>query len=300
MKSKTANILIVILVIAQIISYLRISSLRAEIQNARNEINYLRENTSNEINMIYSNVGEMLKREASLIESASVEAGTPDKNSLTVPVTFSLTPKEVSANTAVYLDFNGETFPMDKNGTTYSATVSRNIFDNVQPLIIIDENGVEKTTQDARINVSLKSSVLPEMHARLIGEGGYSRGTYTFKGTINADYKKAVSGIGFAETRFIIKVDDNVFSDEVIPAVPPAEYPVDVQIPLTDGQVCTMTVSAADSLGLLHHFTVNHWVGGSSTQREPFFNDESIYSADGALLWSPEYERIDGNINLKY
>lgn len=49
-----------------------------------------------------------------------------------------------------------------------------------------------------------------------------------------------------------------------------------------------MTVIAIDSIGFEHHYTVDHWVAGSNCQREPWFNDEQIYSADGSLLWKSE------------
>ncbi len=45
-----------------------------------------------------------------------------------VPITFTLTPKEVSENTMVNLEFNGEVFPMNKSGTSFTTTVERGIF----------------------------------------------------------------------------------------------------------------------------------------------------------------------------
>lgn len=53
------------------------------------------------MNSIYSNVDDMLKREESLVEIINIEMGTVNKNNLTVPINFILTPKEVSENTIV-------------------------------------------------------------------------------------------------------------------------------------------------------------------------------------------------------
>jgi hypothetical protein len=232
----------------------------------------------------------MLKKEASLIEIASTELGALDRDSLTAPVVFSITPKEVSENTAVSLELEGERIPMNRNGTTFSATVSRDIFGSVSPLIVIDESGVKKTTQDERIVVrSMKDSLLPIMRPQFAGQTMYSGGTYKCKKTLYADVKNTESGIVFTEMRFVIKVDEKVISDEIVPTdTLPVRWQVNKSIPLSNGQTCIMTVIATDSMGLEHRYTVDYWVGGANAQRDLRFDDEQIYSADGKLLWKAE------------
>lgn len=309
MKKKIIPILVAALIIAQIVSLTKINNLQSQLNNAMLSINNISNNTRNEINSIYANVDAMLKKEASLIEIASTELGALDTFNFTIPVTFTLTPKEVSEYTAVSLEIDGEIIPMDKTGTTFTATVSRDIFGSVSPLIMIDENSVTKTTQDDRIMIwSMKASLLPSLHARLNGQATYGGGTYKRKGTLNADTKKAESGIVFTEMRFVIKVDEEVISNEVIPAdkIPyglpvdgdiPLNYgdgwQIDKTIPLNDGQICIMTVIATDSIGLEHHFIVDYWVGAAKAQREPWFIDEQIYSVDGKLLWDTEYKLVE-------
>lgn len=112
-------------------------------------MNNLSNSIRSNMDAIYFNVDEMLKKKASLIESATTKIGMLNVDEFTVPVTFVLTPKEVSEHTAVSLDFDGELFPMEKNGTTFVATVSRNVFGDALPKIVIDKNGVKKTMQVA-------------------------------------------------------------------------------------------------------------------------------------------------------
>lgn len=294
MKNKVVPILIAALVISQVLLLARINDLQSQLNNARSEINNQSTYMRNEINTIYSNVDETLKREASLIEIASTVLGTLNVDTLTAPITFSITPKEVSENTAVSLNIDGELIPMDKTGTTFTATVNRDIFGSASPMIVIDENGVKKTTQDDRIMIwSMKDSLLPSLHPRLMGQSSYGGGNYKVNKTLQADYKHVESGITFTEMRFAIKVDDEIISDELIPADSlPDGWTVDRTIPLKDGQTCVMTVIATDSIGLEHRCTVDHWVGGANAQREPWFDDEQIYSADGKLLWKPEYTLV--------
>jgi len=290
-KKRVVPILIAALIIAQVVSLMKISELQSQINNARFTVDNMSYSMRNEINGIYANVDAMLKREASLIEIASIELGTLDVDSLTASVTFSITPKEVSEHTAVYLDIDGELIPMDKVGTNFTATLSRDIFGNVLPTVVIDESGIRKTTQDDRIIIwGMKDMFLPTMHPRIEGRASYSNGSYEHQGMLKADVRSAESGIVFTEIRFVTKVDEYV-TYEVIPVdLLSTGWQLDRTIPLNDGQTCTMTVIATDSVGLLHYYEVARWVGGANAQREPWFGFEQIYSADGKLLWEPENE----------
>ena len=51
-----------------------------------------------------------------------------------------------------------------------------------------------------------------------------------------------------------------------------------------------MMIIATDSIGLEHHYNIDHRTAGSNQQREPLFDNEKIYSADGKLLWEPKWE----------
>ncbi|QIB69693.1 hypothetical protein Ami103574_10325 [Aminipila butyrica] len=290
MKKNILPLIIVVLVVAQFVSIMKISSLQQQVDNARAEISTQDDNTRSEINEIYANVDEMLKKEASLIETASIKVGDLDTENFTAPITFAITPKEVSANTAVSLEIDGQLNPMTRNGTTFSTTVSRGIFGKVSPMIVIDESGVKKTTQDDRIVVeSMKDLILPILSPQFIGETSYSRDTYQCKKTLYADVKNAESGIAFTDMRFVIKVDKKVISNEVIPSDAfSGGWQVDKSIQLKKGQTCIMMVIATDSIGLEHRYTVEYWRAGADDQRGPRFDEEQIYAADGKLLWKAE------------
>lgn len=294
MKKNAPHILIGILVIAQIWAVFKIGSLQEQISIARNEIGQLHNNTRMEIDSIYSNVDERLKQQASLIEKASVEIGAIDTGGLTAPITFSLTPKEVGAHTAVSLDMDGTLFPMDKSGTSFSVTIPCGLFDSVLPAIVIDEDGLKKTTQDDRLHIfSMKDELFPIFFPHLNGGSQYNGAVYTRKGTLNMETKPSSRGVAFTKMRLVAKVDDAVISNEEIPAGA-SEWEVDQSVPLGNGQVYVMTVVAADSIGLEHHYIVDYWVGGADRQREIWFDNEKIYTAGGKLLWEPEYNRVYG------
>lgn len=301
MDKNRSHILIIILIISQVILISKISNLQKQVEGTNAGMNNLSNRIGNDMNAIYSNVNEMLRQKASIIESAVAEIGKVDTDEFTVPITFTLTPKEVSENTAVSLDFDGELFPMDKNDTTFVTTVSRNIFGDAMPKIVIDENGVKKTTHDDQINIpSIKERVFPIMFPRLTGEAKFDGKTYSRKGNLSADIKEISSEIEFRGIRLVIEVDDRAIADKTIPKETffREGYEIDEKIPLNDGQTCIMKIIATDSIGFEHHYTGARWDAGSNHQREPWFGDEQIYSPDGSLLWqSDQWIPLEGNSN---
>lgn len=294
LKKKGLYILIAVLTVSQFISILKINNLQRQIEYTSNQMNNLDNNIRNDMNSIYNNVDDMLNRKASLIETSTIEIGTINLDSLTVPITFNLTPKEVSEYTIVTLDFNGELFPMNKNDTTFSITVSRSIFADALPKIVINENGIKKTMDDKQIGIlSIKDEIFPAIYPRLLGQASFNGNTYIRKGNLSADVKEVETDIKYTEMRLAIKVDDKLISEETIPNEEfYSGYEVDEKIPLSNGQICTMTVIAIDSIGLEHHYTVDTWVAGFDSQREPLFENEYIYSGDGKLLWKSEDTRL--------
>ncbi|MDR7870776.1 MAG: hypothetical protein RIN55_07965 [Tissierellaceae bacterium] len=294
MKKNGLYLLIAILMISQFTLILKINRIESETEYTKHQMNNLSNEIRNDMNAIYSNVDDMLNRKESLIEISTTDIGTVNGDSLTVPITFNLIPKEVSENTIVNLEFDGKLFPMDKTDTSFTATVHRSIFSDALPIIVIDDNGVKKTMEDKQIGIwDIKSEVFPTMYPRLLGTASYGGDTYSRKGSLSAEIKEAKGDIKFTKIALIVKVDDKTISEEIIPNnVLYTGYEVDKKISLGDGEICTMLVIATDSLGLEHHYTVDTWTGGSNMQREPWFEDEYIYSSDGKLLWQPEHSKL--------
>ena len=291
MKKRITYILLTILIITQVISMLKLDELKSLIDSTRNELSNLSNNTRNEASYIYDNVDRMLREEASIITDASVEIGLPDIETLTVPVLFSLIPKEVRETTTVSLNFGGNVIPMVRNGTTFTATIPFDVFDVIEdPLIEINDSGTLRSTRDDRIFIwSVKDAVFPEIFAQLVGRASYGNNTYTIEKHLQIAEKRSESAVTIAEMRFVIKVDDEVISDKSVPDnVLNTPWLVNEKITLNSGQVCTMTFIATDSIGFEHHFLLDYFVGGNNAQREPMYENEIIYSPDGKPVWGAE------------
>lgn len=293
LKKNRLYVLIAALVIFQLVLLLKINRLESQMEYTKNQMNNLSSDIRNDMNAIYSNVDDMLNRKESLIEISTTEIGAVNRDNLTVPITFTLTPKEVGENTMVNLDFNGELFKMDKMGTSFTATMDRSIFSDALPIILIEENGVIKTMDTKQIGIiDIKNEIFPSMFPRLLGQASYSGDTYSRSGNLSVDIKESNKDIKFTKIRLVIKVDERTISEEIIPnEVFDAGYEINKKIPLGKDEVSTMIVIATDSIGLEHHYTIDTWIGKSNKQREPWFEEEYIYSPDGKLLWESEYRK---------
>lgn len=289
MKKNITSILIILLIFTQVISYLKISNLERRVEQTDRNISNLQDNVNNNINSIYSNVDKKLEELASNIKDIEITIGTFNEEDLTVPITYTIIPKEVSNNTALSLDFAGEMLEMDRNGTSFSLTRDTDIFSQeVFPTIIITDDDITKVEQNDLLNLhSVKNEIFPYSSIRLPGSSSGNRKRYKRTGIIRWDIKP--SGISetikFTEASLVIKVDDNIISDNSIDINNLDGYEVDEEISLKDGQICTMIIVIKDSLNLEHHFTIDTYAQGSNVQREPIFDDEKIYSQDGKLLW---------------
>ena len=285
---KQTEYLIIALCIAQIISIYFIKNLQVEVLGLQNTMNYFHSTLTTNMDSIYYNIDDMLKKEASLIEDASVEIGEVNTKDLTVPLKFVIIPKEVTEDTEISLDLGDTILLLEKNGVTFSAEISRGFFDDVFPMIIIDENGVKKVTQDERINIdSLIAWTFPIMNPHLLGETRfYDEKTYEVKGFLELNINKALSEVKFINIRLVATVDEQIVLEKIIPSDTFFQhYEIDEQIVLEANQVYIMTVIATDSLGFEHWYTVDHFVEGASIQMDPWLDDEKVYSPSGELIW---------------
>lgn len=290
MKKNTSTIIIVLLVIAQVISFYKISDLERRINQSLNTISLIQDNVMNKINSIYSNVDDKLKRQASYLEHVEMTLGTPNKEDLTIPITYTVIPKEVSSKTSLSLDFNGEVLTMERNGTSFTITVFADIFSPaISPKILIIEDDIIKTEQNDLLNIyNIKNELFPYFSVHLAGRTRYNNQEYIAEGTIYSDIKESkvsLASIKYIGAKLIVKVDDNIVKDVSIDINSLDGYEVNEKIPLKDGETCTMTIIVKDSLNLEHHFVIATFTQGKNSQREPLFEHEKIYSPEGKLLW---------------
>jgi len=138
-------ILLIVLCVVTILSFLRIGDLEDQIRRLENDINSMDVSLRNDMSNLVGNVEHVLEQEASIISDAQYEVGSLNVESLTIPVTVSVTPKYQQEGTVVALQLeNGEIVDLTRSGAVYTATLDVAIEDELnRPQAIITTDGLQ-------------------------------------------------------------------------------------------------------------------------------------------------------------
>ena len=154
---KVTIFIIAVLLVAQFNSMQKINYLENDLQAARREI----ASVDNKIEDIYENVDQQMKKEASRILEADTKIVGVDLENLTAEVFFAVRPKEVAANTKVYLQIDNEIFALTKDNLTYTATKHYPMAtDSLYPVVIIENDGVRYSEEYHGLRQSIRRSIL--------------------------------------------------------------------------------------------------------------------------------------------
>lgn len=179
---KYSNYIITVLLVMNMICLLQINSLKNSMDNYYQQIVSGINRNNNEISNIYSNINSILEKQDSLLDSYDIEFGDSlDKDSLTVPVKFTVVPKEYSEGLTVNIQLDEESFILNKKGTSFETTVDIDIFDTFQPKVVINQNGIQKT-ESIDEYYDLYNKFLLQLEGHYNGSIQYSNGKHIYKG----------------------------------------------------------------------------------------------------------------------
>lgn len=135
-----------------------------------------------EISNIYSNINSILEKQGSLLDSYKIEISDKlNKDSLTVPVKFTVVPKEYSEGLTVNIQLNDESFILNKMGTSFETTIDTDIFELFQPKVVINQDGIQKT-ESIDEYYDLYNKFLLQLEGYYNGSSRYIDGKYIYKG----------------------------------------------------------------------------------------------------------------------
>ncbi|WP_019849918.1 hypothetical protein [Desulfitobacterium sp. PCE1] len=303
MKRNIIPIIISLLILLQVVTLARIGNLQDELQNTRDQFMNMTSLQSNQIDSIYSNIDSMLKRQSSIIDSYDYSLGTFNRESLTVPVTFNITPKETKADTLATLYVSGQSTGMTRSGTSFSATLPVNIFDVIEAKVVIADDGTERT-EKLETWENLRTRVLPDIYARLERESGtiYRKtpgelsGEYRCKGNLSLEVKP-VQNNTIENARFVMDVDGNIVSEKSL-NTSGLWAEINESTTLSAGQTLTTSVLATDSLGLIHKVILDKFTLDENA--EPVRGNEWIWmgevvimDGEGKILYAPQYDKVN-------
>ena len=294
-KKQFIVIPLVFLILLQAISLFRIGSLQSQITDLNNQISGVQTSQSSLANSIYTNVENLMKKQASIIDAYDFSVGDVDKADYSVPVTFFVTPKVSSADTIARLILSGEDISMERTGTTYKATGSISIFDILSATVILSDNGVDRTEKLGEFGI-LMDKFIPSYFLTFDGYSGYTKkkgeaaGTYERRGTITLELHNSGNS-AFREAIFTTEIDGVIVSED--PLIDRQAFQVDKKFDLSAGQTLVMYIKAVDSLGLVHKKIANRISIDSEGDPDDdeygnWYNKETILDENGNILHTSE------------
>lgn len=301
-KIKDRDIYIIILVMAfmLIACFTKINNLSREIDHLRND--YLSEDDMlrDQINSIYRNVDEQLKKQASLITENTFSLGELDTKTQTIPVTIQIVPKEIREDMQMKVELDGEQAEFVKNGSFYEAIIPVGLFliEEPYPMVSITSGGVTKTEKLEEIWLGeLWGKWFPSLWAEdTTGRSSFKDGKLVFdtQTLIEWDYSDNTSQIVFENFAIITEINGKEVkrvdvTDEVKNADGFAEGIVALEFTDTyevvEGDAVSVYVVAEDSFGYIHKTLAHYWKRSSGASAEAVYGGESIYDKQGNMIY---------------
>ena len=146
-KERDLYIIILAMVVMLGFCFVKINSLSDEIDDLKREYVSEVDMLQDQINSVYRNVDEELKKQASLLTESTFSLGELDIKTQKVPVTIQIVPKEISEDMQIKVELDGEQADFVKNGNFYEATIPVGLFliEEPYPMVSITTAGVTKT-----------------------------------------------------------------------------------------------------------------------------------------------------------
>lgn len=300
---KYSNYIIVALIVTNIFCVLQINNLKSSMDNYYHQMMSGINRNNSEISNIYSNVDAILEKQSSFLDSYKIEFGESlNKGSLTVPVMLTVVPKEYSEGLTVSIQLNDESFPLNKNGTSFETTVDADIFDTFQPKVVISQNGVQRT-ESIDEYYDLYNKFLLQLEGHYNGSTRYDDGKHIYKGgnidlIITNTYDNAPEKVSivYDVNGSILREDEVDISQFVNERQVTNFVTKDIidEVELSANDVLTVYANIQDEYGINYKYVVLRDEvdnNGKTVLMRPEWSNGSIVeiSRNGKLLYVPNY-----------
>lgn len=310
-KENFNGALIFALVVALIVAFSQIMSLKSDIKMLNNDLANEKSRLENQINSIYHNVDNQLKKEASLFANVAMNYGELDDTTKTANINFTVLPKVITEDMKVSISVGEKTAKMTKkdNGE-YTADISVGLFENVDyfPIITVESKGESKTEILENHSVQyIWSSYLPTMNGGNMraSKAGLSNGKLTVEGELTLGYNTPSLNRDVKFTKYLVtaEVDGKEISSKDITNMLgdyEKSYGIDggrTEIPfketydLMGSDNLTIYLIAEDSLGYIHKREAYSWDHPDTAGRTAEavkevvrYGDEIVLDKEGNVL----------------
>lgn len=312
MKKKESfyQLLIICLVIANVVSFVRINSLKSDISMLQHDLSNETSRLETQITNIHSNVDAQLKKQASLFSKTEISFGDEVSDNKGT-VTISVVPKTINDDMVLNLTADGQTVAMSEaSDGKYSGTIAVDMFkENADfPLVTVTTKGETKTEYLNDLSLSV---IWPDFLPHLIGNGvedvskKYKDGKLPIKLIVETGYDKPNnnSDVKFTNCYLLVEsngkeIDRKDMNDKFSSISPESnitEFIFEDTYEISEKDNLTISVVGEDELGYIHRQNIYNWVHPDENGAQPEsavpagFAGECIYDRDGNMLYGKEY-----------
>lgn len=303
---KVCCIVISILLVISIVSLIQVFELKSQIQNLHNNLAGQMQVMKSEIDSIYGNIDEKLKKQVSAVTEYNCEFGEFDTEAKTVKATLTVHPKSLTDSTEFSVEVNGKSYPLKKSGTTeFKATVDADAFSDEAgiPLLVIKDG--EKTTTELLEDISfnnLYQRYLPAVEsAVLFASETYHNGILKVNGDLSVSCfltqkLSEINGIEYTFDRYWLEVNVNgdKISEKDITSLLTTEsdngnsltlfMTLSESYKIDKNDLFVITLAAEDSAGIVHRIDAYEWFNNEGEKNDTMGYEEKLYDKDGNLL----------------
>ncbi|MFZ7122061.1 MAG: hypothetical protein ACOWWH_14065 [Eubacteriaceae bacterium] len=253
MNKKTMNIIVVILVVTNLLTLFKVMELnRIIVDDIQNSL-YFGSELQKEISNIYSNVEKILNKQGSILESYDISFGELDKSEWKVPVTFCVNPKEFNSDSKVSIILDNENIPMEMVNSTFIASSKVYIFDDFNPKISVEMDGVQKR-ESLEYDDCLVYKYIPMMGVDIYGESSYDKNVYQQDGEIILYASK--NKIQAEKITVFQEIDGEIIDTKEIEISDNMTMPLKQNTPLEKGQKLFIYAIIEDNYKLQYKYLI--------------------------------------------
>ena len=299
-KNNGLKFVVVILVIALAVCFVKIRILEHDIDRFDHALHYQHQEFMNQVEAIYSNVDQMLKEEASLLSGVTAEYGELNIEDHTIDVTVKLVPKLISEDMKLQVSINGRNADLKRNGSSFSGTIPVDIYNMGELMLVTIETPEGIQTQylpEIRVEYLWAERIPSLLHCDIAGNGTFTEGKYTLNGSIdiNCNPAKETSNVKFEKFVLITELNGEEINREDITndvlnyeAYPHGVYWRDeykMECEAKEGDALAIYVEATDSLGYVHRMLLHFWKEQNGAMAEAVDASEYIYDPNGVQIF---------------
>jgi len=292
-----------VLVVALVIAFSQISSLKSDIKMLDNDLSNEKSRLENQISSIYTNVDNQLKKEASLFNNVTWNYGELNEETKTASINFTVLPKVITDDMKVNLSIGGKSAEMvKKSNGEYSADIPVGLFENLDyfPIVTIKSNGETKTEILENHSVQyIWTSYLPTVNGGNIraDKASLRDGKLTVDGELVVGYSIPSLNKNVKFTKYSLKVEANgkeISSKDITNTISDYEKSLDIdggraEIPFNEtydlmgSDTLNIYLIAEDSLGYIHKKEAFSWEHPDSDGRQAEAIEPAHYAGEVIL-----------------